>query len=86
VPPPSGFPTHWTIDLPKVALLLRTADAANIDERRASGFLFALREPILPDFSRLHWRFQKKVSLAVARNGELVFGSNSPFSVEEANE
>jgi hypothetical protein len=42
-PPP--FPTEWRIDQLKVACALRVADASHLDERRAPGFLWALRRP-----------------------------------------
>ena len=37
-PSPAGFPSDWTIDVLKIALLLRLADAAQIDSRRAPTF------------------------------------------------
>ena len=58
-PPP--FPIEWSIDLLKLACILRTADAAHVDERRAPGFIFALRRNRLPRVSASHWRFQNRI-------------------------
>ena len=57
---PGGFPNSWTIDELKVAALLRTADAGHLDERRAPGFLMAIRKP--PPDSAAHWSFQGKLA------------------------
>ena len=53
---PGWLPREWTIDLVKIACLLRTADAAHADDRRAPGFVAALRQPV--GVSDHHWRFQ----------------------------
>jgi len=39
---PSAFPKDWRVDPMKIACLLRCADAAHIDDRRAPDFLRAL--------------------------------------------
>lgn len=53
-------PTEWTIDPLKIAVLLRTADAAHLEARRAPGILHALRRP--EAFSRKHWVFQEHLT------------------------
>ena len=57
--PPSFLPGAWTVDAMKVAFLLRTADAAHVDDKRAPWFLFALQKP--EGISEQHWRFQSKL-------------------------
>lgn len=54
----SSMPPEWTLDERKVASLLRCADAAHIDERRAPTMLYALSRPT--GISRIHWNFQNK--------------------------
>jgi hypothetical protein len=39
---PGNWPTEWRVDPIKIACLLRCADAAHIDDRRAPDFLLAL--------------------------------------------
>jgi hypothetical protein len=40
-----GMPTDWSVDALKLAILLRCADAAHIDHRRAPRVLLALSRP-----------------------------------------
>jgi hypothetical protein len=61
--PPSFLPSSWVVDGLKVALLLRTADAAHLDDGRAPWFLFALRQPT--GISLDHWKFQARMSQPV---------------------
>jgi len=42
---PSFMPQQWSIDVLKIAYLLRCADAIQIDQRRAPGVAFALHSP-----------------------------------------
>jgi hypothetical protein len=39
---PGGWPSEWRVDPIKIACLLRCADAAHLDDRRAPDFLLAL--------------------------------------------
>lgn len=72
----------WEVDALKVALLLRTADAAHLDDLRAPWFLFALRQP--QGVSATHWRFQAKLGQPRRTDsGELRLGSGSPFTPTE---
>jgi hypothetical protein len=73
-----GFlaPASWVVDPLKVALMLRTADAAHIDDRRAPLFAFALRQP--EGVSLDHWKFQSKLGRPTASDtGELLVTGNS---------
>jgi Histidine kinase-, DNA gyrase B-, and HSP90-like ATPase len=53
---PGGWPGEWRVDPIKIACLLRCADAAHIDHRRAPDFLLALirRSGVSLD----HWKAQ----------------------------
>jgi hypothetical protein len=75
-------PADWEVDALKLAFLLRTADAAHIDDRRAPWFLFALRRP--EGISEDHWRFQAKLGQPKRTPaGELRITSGSQFSHAE---
>jgi len=80
---PGWLPHQWTVDLVKLACLLRTADAAQADDRRAPGFLAALRQP--SGISDQHWRFQSLMRTPHREEGEdrLRYRSNRPFKLEE---
>jgi hypothetical protein len=54
---PGWLPAGWTLDPVKLTALLRVADACHCDDRRAPGFLAALRRP--GGVSAHHWRFQE---------------------------
>ncbi|WP_252088844.1 ATP-binding protein [Pseudomonas sp. MWU13-3659] len=53
-------PAPWQVDVLKLALILRTADAAHIDAQRAPRFLQALRKPM--GASLQHWKFQSRLN------------------------
>lgn len=75
-------PAPWTVNILKVAVLLRVADAAHIDSRRAPRLLLAINQP--NGISQEHWRFQARLnqpSCNVSR-AELIF-SGSPFPENE---
>ena len=75
-------PAVWEVDVLKIALLLRTADAAHLDDSRAPWFLFSLRQP--EGISELHWRFQAKIGQPTrTTSGELRISTGAPFSAEE---
>lgn len=75
-------PADWEVDALKVALLLRTADAAHLDAARAPWFLFALRQP--QGLSADHWRFQAKLGQPTRTlTGELKFSSGAGFTSDE---
>ena len=77
-----GFDNSWTVDPVKLACVLRTADAAHLDERRAPGFLAAVRKP--SGVSATHWRFQEQLYQPRLESDRLVYTSKSDFPIEEA--
>ena len=60
MPPAYIHSAPWTIDVLKLALILRTADAAHIDSQRAPRFLQALVNP--SGLSSIHWSFQARIN------------------------
>lgn len=81
VSPPVGFPREWEIDLIKIALVLRLADIAHLDSRRAPTFLKLLRNPA--GFSALHWTFQEKL-FQVRRDGDRLIYTGRAFLQQDA--
>lgn len=75
-------PIGWEIDPLKVACVLRLADAAHIDHRRAPMFLHAFRRPT--GTSRDHWYFQERLTRPRVDADRLVYTATSPFGREEA--
>jgi hypothetical protein len=69
------MPVEWTVDAIKVALLLRCADAAHIDHRRAPRLLLTLTRPT--GISRAHWQFQSKLSKPQIIDRKLLYTSSS---------
>jgi len=84
MPPAYLGPVPWTVDVLKLALLLRTADAAHIDSQRAPRFLQALVNPT--GISLAHWNFQTKLNRpkrdADPIRAELCY-SGSSFPIDE---
>lgn len=75
-------PHEWSVDCVKIALLLRCADAAHLDHRRAPRFLHTLTRPA--GISKLHWNFQSKIAKPQVRDGrQLLYTSRSAFSFDE---
>lgn len=75
----------WTIDRLKIACILRCADAAQIDNRRAQGFKRALRRP--KGVSDTHWRMQEQLyppTLTKGANDALNYAIGSKFKIEDA--
>jgi len=77
-----AFPQTWTVDLLKLACILRCADYSHIDERRAPAFLRALRRPA--GVSDDHWKFQTKLYQPRLEGDRLIFTAKSGFSIEDA--
>ncbi|WP_167502685.1 HD domain-containing protein [Streptomyces malaysiensis] len=75
-------PAEWIIEPLKLASILRLADAAQIDSRRAPTFLFALRKP--QGIAREHWRFQEHVSRPHLNGDRITYTSLRPFSSDDA--
>jgi hypothetical protein len=80
---PGFLPGDWTVDHLKLACLLRLADAAHLDTRRAPGFLRALRRP--SGFSKQHWIFQEHLVQPQRPEDRLVFTTGRPFPPEDAD-
>lgn len=59
---PGGWPSDWRVDPIKIACILRCADAAHLDERRAPDFLFALIRR--SGLSLEHWKAQNWLARA----------------------
>src|SRR5580704_1028532 len=67
----------------KLACILRAADAAQIDARRAPSFERTILKP--KGLSDLHWNFQGKLAKPRVERDALIFTSGSPFSLKEAD-
>ena len=76
------IPANWPVDMLKVALLLRTADASHIDAKRAPRLLMVINQP--QGISKEHWRFQTRLHQPKCdlERSELIF-SGSPFPEKE---
>ena len=80
---PAGFPGEWTLDLVKLACLMRAADGAHLDALRAPLFLRALRNPA--GLAADHWEFEGKLNQPTVESNRLVYTANAPgFSYAEA--
>jgi len=79
---PTFCPADWIIDLLKVACILRVADVAHLDSRRAPGFLRALRHPTFR--SKIHWIFQERLTKPTCRGDALHYTAGEPFQSLEA--
>ena len=75
-----SMPAEWTIDVIKLAGILRIADAIHIYSNRAPLILMASKK--LSDYSKQHWTFQSKLRKPIAENHRLEFTSSS-FSIDE---
>ncbi len=70
------------VDALKIAFLLRTADAAHIDSRRAPIYSYNYMTP--KGVSRAHWHFQNKLGrVTLSDNQSLRISSGSSFSENE---
>ncbi|ATO18114.1 hypothetical protein CO540_27350 [Micromonospora sp. WMMA2032] len=78
----ADYPADWHIDPLKIACILRLADAAHIDSRRAPTFLHAFRNPIGP--SRDHWDFQQRLMRPRRVGDRLEYTSSVQFRKDEA--
>ncbi|MES2375979.1 MAG: ATP-binding protein [Bacteroidota bacterium] len=76
------FPKQWNIDYKKISFILRTADAANLDNLRTPKTLKMIDE--LKGESKEHWTFQKKLGFPnLESDGLLVYSTNSSFKKNE---
>ena len=76
-----NMPATWTVDARKLAVILRAADAIQIDSRRAPAFLFTILQP--EGISLLHWFFQNKLFPPTAKAERLFYKSNQKFKIKE---
>lgn len=79
---PSFCPQTWTVDPLKISCLLRVADAAHLDPKRAPSFLKTIRKPT--EASRKHWVFQERLQQPILKDDRLIFTSGQPFGSAEA--
>jgi len=79
---PVMYPGGWNVDALKLACLMRCADAAHLDARRAPGFLRAVRKP--SPYSDLHWKFQEYLQRARVEDDRMIFTSVRPFEHQDA--
>jgi len=80
---PSGLPLDWTVDPVKVACILRVADAAQIDSRRAQPLHTPHRNP--QGESKEHWAFQERMLRPRLDASRLEFTSSRAFRPDEAD-
>lgn len=85
---PGTFPREWRVDPVKIACLLRCADAAHIDNRRAPDFLYALSRK--QGVSAEHWKAQNwlaraDISQAEDQNNSLLYTSNCDFEIQDSS-
>jgi hypothetical protein len=78
----TNLPSEWVVNEKKIACLLRCADAAHIDHRRAPSMLYALSQP--KGESDRHWRFQHKLNKVTRSGDALLYSSGQDFEVDEA--
>jgi Histidine kinase-, DNA gyrase B-, and HSP90-like ATPase len=80
---PGWLPNDWSVDLVKLCCVLRTADAIHCDDRRAPGFIAALRQPT--GYSDQHWKFQSLLRTPYLESGadRIRYRSSRPFNLDE---
>lgn len=79
---PVDCPDEWTVDPLKLACLLRLADAAHLDARRAPGFLNTIRQP--SGAANQHWTFQGHIQRPRLEEDYLLYTASRPFKLKEA--
>lgn len=76
------LPTEWSVGERKIACILRCADAAHIDRRRAPSILLAATKP--QGISGTHWGAQNKINKPVVSKSTIMYTSGQPFKSSEA--
>jgi hypothetical protein len=76
------LPSEWSVSERKVACLLRCADAAHMDRRRAPTILYAATRP--GGLSEIHWAAQNKINKPVVDSSTLIYSAGQPFKSSEA--
>jgi hypothetical protein len=79
---PSFAPHNWTVNEIKIACMLRCADAAHMDRRRAPSLTYALTRPT--GVSDLHWKFQNKLNKPTVENDAIIYATGASFDLSEA--
>ncbi|MGJ5046805.1 HD domain-containing protein [Bradyrhizobium oligotrophicum] len=79
---PAFAPTAWTVNEIKIACMLRCADAAHMDRRRAPSLTYALTKP--QGVSDDHWRFQNKLNKPTVEADSITYATGEPFELSEA--
>lgn len=77
------LPAEWEVDVLKLACLLRLADYAHLDSRRAPKLRRLLQQP--QGESLLHWDFQGRLARPQTDGNRLRFRSFTPFGRDEAD-
>lgn len=76
------LPSEWAINEKKIACLLRCADAAHFDSRRAPTMMMASIKPT--GYSAIHWTAQNKINKPTLNGAALIYNSGSSFSASES--
>ena len=78
------LPADWCVSERKIACLLRCADAAHIDRRRAPTILYAATRP--SGISDVHWEAQNKINKPVVDGSTLIYSGAAvrPFPSSES--
>lgn len=79
---PVALGQDWPVDRLRLACLLRCADAAHLDRRRADPLRRRLQAP--PPGSAEHWDFQARTSGVMVHERRLVYDAPQGFPIEEA--
>jgi hypothetical protein len=84
---PGTYPAEWRVDEIKIACLLRCADAAHLDDRRAPDFVHALLRRSGVSFD--HWKSQNwlgRIDIDLSDNSgkSAIITSTRPFKAEDS--
>jgi len=77
------LPAEWHVSERKVACLLRCADAAHIDRRRAPTILYAAIRP--NGIAGRHWLAQNRLNKPSVDQHTLIYSSGQPFKAADAD-
>jgi hypothetical protein len=80
--PSPDLPAEWLLSESKVAMMLRCADIAHIDRRRAPTILLASKT--FGPQSLIHWQFQNRINRPSLRENALTYSSGEDFPLEMA--
>lgn len=79
---PASLPANWHVDPLKLACLLRVADAAQVDSRRADALHTPHRNPV--GESKTHWVFQERMLRPILQEDRLLYTAGRAFGPEDA--